>query len=195
MTETAAHAALPAARRAMIDSQLRPCGVNEPWVLAAMAALPREDFLPADLAAHAYIDRALPLGGDLYLASPVVQAQMLATAEPTAQDKALVVGTGNGYLPALLAQMAGAVETIKAGEAPAGSGYTLILIDGAIEVLPEALVAVLAEGGRVVTGLLDRGVSRLALGRKAGGQVALTALCDLPIPALAAFARPKQWSF
>jgi protein-L-isoaspartate(D-aspartate) O-methyltransferase len=70
-----------------------------------------------------------------------------------------------------------------------------LLIDGAIEQLPAALVARLANGARVVAGLELRGVTRLAAGVKAAGDVALAPLAEIGIPALPEFAVPKGWSF
>ena len=71
----------------------------------------------------------------------------------------------------------------------------LVVIDGAIEELPAPLAAQLADGGRLVTGLVVRGVTRLATGRKAAGDVALLPLAEIGIPILPEFAAPKRWSF
>ncbi|WP_227711419.1 protein-L-isoaspartate O-methyltransferase family protein [Novosphingobium ovatum] len=185
-------------RRAMIDSQLRTSGVNEPWVLAAMAALPREDFVPEAQKAAAYIDRAVPLGNGRYLAAPLVHGKMLAAAEPAKTDKVLLVTSGSTYLAALLGPLVGALTQVDAADVAngiAGAPYGLIIIDGAIEQLPDALVGALADDGRIVSGLVDRGVTRLALGRKAAGAVSFVALSDLGIPVLPEFAAPKGWSF
>jgi protein-L-isoaspartate(D-aspartate) O-methyltransferase len=187
-----------AARRAMIDSQLRTSGVNEPWVLAAMARVAREDFVPENAKASAYIDRAVPLGNGRFLAAPVVQGKMLTEARPRAEDKALLVGDGQGYLAALLGPLVGSLDAVEPAN-PAAMGhkgpYSLIVVDGAIEELPAALAAQLAEGGRIVTGLVLRGVTRLAAGRKAAGEVALLPLAEIGIPTLPEFAAPKRWSF
>jgi protein-L-isoaspartate(D-aspartate) O-methyltransferase len=69
------------------------------------------------------------------------------------------------------------------------------VIDGAVEELPASLADHLAADGRLVTGLVVRGVSRLAVGRKAAGAVSLLPLAELGIPALPALAAPKRWSF
>ena len=82
------------ARRAMIDSQLRTSGVNEEYVLARMIAVPREDFLPADKAAQAYIDRAVMLGEAGHLAAPLFYGKLLLEAAPMPDDSVLVVGGG-----------------------------------------------------------------------------------------------------
>jgi protein-L-isoaspartate(D-aspartate) O-methyltransferase len=73
--------------------------------------------------------------------------------------------------------------------------FTLLLIDGAIEQLPESLAQRLAEGGRVVCGVLRNGLTRLATGRKAAGDVALLPLAEIGIPVLPEFAATKEWSF
>lgn len=187
-----------AARRAMIVSQLRTSGVNEPWVLAAMSGVAREDYVPEAMRDAAYIDRAIPLGQNRFLAAPLVHGKMLAEAHPTANDKVLLVGDGNGYLAALLRGLSGSLDAVAPADvaALAGSGgYSLIVIDGAVEVLPETLAAQLAEGGRIVGGLVVRNVTRLAAGVKTGGTVSLLPLAEFGIPALPEFAAPKTWSF
>ncbi|MBV1916964.1 MAG: protein-L-isoaspartate O-methyltransferase, partial [Sphingomonadaceae bacterium] len=136
------------ARRAMIDSQLRTSGVNEPWVLAAMAQVAREDFVPAAMRDAAYIDRAIPLGNGHSLASPLVHGKMLAQAVPAPEDKALLVGDGDGYLAALLRPLVGSLDAISPGAAQEKRGkgtYSLVIIDGAIEDMPKALGSQLAE--------------------------------------------------
>lgn len=187
-----------AARRAMIDSQLRTSGVNAEWVLRRMDAVAREDFVPASARGFAYIDRAIALGNGRFLAAPVVQGMMLQEAPPSAADKALLVDGGSGYLAELVRPLAGSLEVLAPEEALAKSrkgDFTLLVIDGAVEQLPEALVRRLADGARVVTGLVQNGVTRLAIGRKTAGEVALLPLAELGIPALPEFAAPKGWSF
>lgn len=191
---------LNAARKAMVDSQLRTSGVNAEWVLRRMGAVARERFVPDHARAFAYIDRAIALDNGRYLAAPVVQGMMLQEARPTPDDKALLVDGGSGYLAELLRPLVGSLEVIGPEEAvtkfPRKAGdVTLLMIDGAIEELPESLVRRLAEDARVVTGLMRNGLSRLAIGRKAAGQVALLPLAELGIPALPEFAVPKGWSF
>ncbi len=191
-----------AARRAMIDSQLRTSGVNAEWVLRRMDAVAREEFVPPNARGFAYIDRAIALGNGRYLAAPVVQGMMLQESRPTAADKALLVDGGSGYLTELLRPLVGALEVIAPDEAAAKprakslkDDFTLLVIDGAVEQLPETLVRRLADQARVVTGVIESGVSRLAIGRNTAGQVALLPIAELGIPALPEFAAPKGWSF
>ncbi|PKB13992.1 protein-L-isoaspartate(D-aspartate) O-methyltransferase [Novosphingobium kunmingense] len=186
-----------AARKAMIDSQLRPSGVNDEWLLAAMGSIPREDFVPAAARGHAYIDRALPLDGGRALPAPLVHGRMLTEAALRADDKVLIVGCGSDYLAALTRTIASDVTVVPAADAARGvtGTYDLVLVDGAVEHLPQGLAAALADGGRIVTGLVERGVTRLAAGRKVGGSIALLPVADMGIPILSDFATPKSWSF
>jgi len=188
-----------AARRAMIDCQLRVSGVNQDFVLAAMARIPREKHVAEGAAALAYIDRAVPLPNGAFLAAPLFYGRLLDEAAPGAADKVLVVDAGSGYLAALAKELALKVEVTDPASAAAKSrkrgDFTLLLIDGAIEELPASLAARLAEGGRVVTGLVTRGVTRLAAGRKVGGEVALMPLAEMGIPILPDFALARGWSF
>lgn len=201
MTTTFPHASSTATeRRAMIDSQLRTSGVNEEYVLARMLSLPREDFLPADKASVAYIDRAVMLGEGGHLAAPLFYGKLLIEAAPEPDDRVLVVDGGTGYLGALLRPLVGELTSISAADAATGAsvstgGYSLIVIDGAIDQLPDALIAQVADDGRIVTGLVLRQVTRLASGRKVGGKVNLQPVEDLGIPALPAFSVPKGWTF
>lgn len=182
----------------MIDSQLRTSGVNDEFVLERMNAVPREQFVPPAARGHAYIDRAIALGDGRFLAAPVVHGTMLQEARPVPTDRALVVDGGSGYLPELLRPLVGMLETISpadALDAAAEGGFTLLLIDGAAEHVPPALVARLANDARVVTGWLRQNVTCLAVGRKAGADVALLPLAEIGIPVLPEFAPPKGWSF
>lgn len=187
------------ARRAMIDSQLRTSGVNEPFVLARMSVVPREDFLPEALRAAAYADRALALPGGGVLPAPLFHGLLLSEARPFASDKVIVVDGGTGYLPALLEPIVAAMEVVSAEDAASGRVATrdasLLMIDGAIEHLPEALAKRLPDGVRIATGLIERGITRLAVGRKVGGIPALVALAETGAPRLIPFDRTPGWSF
>jgi protein-L-isoaspartate(D-aspartate) O-methyltransferase len=197
MTITQDRTASETARRAMIDSQLRTSGVNEAWVLDAMNTVRREDFVPENARAAAYIDRAVPLGNGRFLAAPLVHGKMLAEAVPVPADSALIVSSNGGYLAALVRPLVGTLEVRDpADTAKLKKGaYSLILIDGAAEELPASIAAALAEGGRIVGGLVERGVTRLAIGRAATSAIAWLPLADIGIPVLPEFAAPRPWTF
>lgn len=185
------------ARKAMIDSQLRTSGVNEEFVLARMMSVPREDFLPEDKRQLAYIDRSVAVEGGA-LASPLFYGKVLLEAVPNADDAVLVVDGGTGYLSALIQPLVENVDTVSVETAAAGDlsgSYSLILIDGAVEQLTKNLERCLAEGGRIVSGLMLRQVTRLATGRKIAGHLSLQPVEDIGIPVLHAFDIPKKWTF
>ena len=204
-------------RRNMVDSQLRTSGVNAPWILAAMLAAPREAFVPSANSA-VYMDRSFPLGGGRMLNPPLAAGQMLSVAEPKATDRVLLIGAGTGYLAALLARRVTSlmaveesaeladsfaanvpdVRLLRGGHktgAPDNAPFDLIIIDGAIEELGEQLADQLADGGRIVTGITDGPVTRLAIGVKRGSHLALRPVADMEIAALPGFARAKEFVF
>jgi protein-L-isoaspartate(D-aspartate) O-methyltransferase len=182
-------------RRAMVDSQLRTSGVTDTWVLAAMGTLAREDFVPDGLREVAYMDRSIALPDGTVLNPAVATAQMLQAAEITPDDDVLLIGDRNSYAAALLSQRAAKVTVAVSAEGLAKAAYSVIFIDGAVEELPEQLVAAAREGGRIVTGQLDRGVTSLALGIVRSGRVALRHFADSEIAPLAAFARKPEFVF
>ncbi len=187
-----------AARKAMIDSQLRTSGINEPFVLDRMASVPREDFVPESARTTAYTDRAIRLESGGFLPAPLFHGAMLSEARPRPDDQVLVVDGGSGYLPALVAPLVAGMDVIAPDKAANGGSrrrYSLVLVDGAIEHVPAALAKAVAEGGRIVTGLVERGVTRLATGRKSGKALALLPLAEMGIPRLGVFDRPQSWSF
>lgn len=187
------------ARRAMIDSQLRTSGVNAPFVLKRMGQVAREDFVPAGARSTAYVDRAIALGEGKWLAAPLVQGMMLAEADPAGTESAIVVDGGSGYLAELLRPLVGTLTVLAPEEALCAEGETgdadLLVIDGAVEHVPESLLAHLKPDARIVTGLAENGVTRLAVGRKTGSRAALFPVHDIGIPRLSAFDKPKGWSF
>ena len=205
-----------AARALMVESQLRPQGVVDPAVTRAMGAVPRERYVPESVRALAYVDRAVALGGGRFLCAPAVLGQLLTQMMPERGQRALVVGAGTGYSAAVLTEMGLAVVAVesspelagvarklgvKAVEAPLeagdpkGGSIDQILIDGAIDAVPQVIVAQLADGGRLGTALIDRGITRLAVGRKVGQAFGFMTFGDAGVPALPGFSRPKEFTF
>lgn len=185
------------ARRAMVDSQLRPQGVTDAAVLAAMGSVPREEFVPAEARAFAYFDRSIPVDGGVMI-PPTPLARLLSEAAPQPGERALIVSSAPGYAAALLTAMG--LETVQLRAANAATvapgPYDVILIEGAVAEVPAAIGDALAEGGRLATALLvPGGVARLAIGRKVGGTIGFTRLADSQIPPLAGFTRPPAFTF
>lgn len=167
-----------AERREMIDVQLRRRGIRDERVLEAMARVPRHEFVPPALIKAAYDDRPLPIGESETISQPYIVAVMTQAAQVQPGDKALEVGTGSAYQAAILACLGATVYTLErnpklasaarerlarlgfAGiEVIAGDGsggyaaaapYQVILVTAAAPEAPPALLAQLAEGGRMV---------------------------------------------
>ena len=204
------------ARRAMVDSQLRPEAVTYRGVLAAMASVERERFVPESAKALAYFDRPLPLTKDRAMMPPAALGRLLSELAPRAGERALVVGSGTGYSAALLqaigleavalesdealaasAREAG-IETVSGALADGWKGsapYDIILLDGAVEEIPATLIKQLSAGGRLAGAIVDRGVTRLVVGRAAGGSLGLRTLADADVDILPGFERPRAFTF
>lgn len=187
------------ARKAMIDSQLRTSGVNAPFVLGRMASVPREDFVPENCRSIAYMDRAVPLGNGRFLSAALFHGLMIQEAEPSQQDKVLLVEGGSAYLAELMRPLVATLDVISPEAALTKTRkqtkYDLILIDGAVEHIPASLIARMADNGRVVAGLCEGTVTCLVTGRKTGKEAALMPLIEIGIPILPEFAKIETWSF
>ena len=178
-------------RRAMVDSQLKPQGVSDPAVLTAFGGVPREQFVPQRARAFAYFDRSIALGDGRWMVSPAALGQLIEALVVKAGDRALVVGS-TGYAAAILANLGASVaETgLDIAEAPKGP-FDVILVEGALDHVPDALDKRLAPGGRIAAAVADRGVTRLSVGTGAG----MRAFADADVPMLPGFARPQAFTF
>lgn len=212
---------LEAMRHAMVASQLRTNTVNDPRIVAAMARLPREAFMPAGTARLAYRDTAVPLGNGRSANLPIATGRLLMEARVQPTDHVLLIGAAGGYTTALLAELAASVvavesdpsllaiarpalepypnvtlvEAVLSAGAPDRAPYDVLVIDGAVEQIPEALEAQVKVGGRVVTGLIDHGVTRLATGVRTAGGFGLADFADIDCVPLPGFARPAAFAF
>ena len=184
-----------AARRAMIDSQLRPQGVSDPAVLAAMGSVPREQFVPEAARPLAYMDRPLDLGDGKAMMPPAALGRLVMELEPRPGERALVVGSGNGYAAKVLEALGLSVDTAEDHHSAGKSIYDLILIDGAVEDIPAGLTARLGADGRLGTAIADNGVTRLAVGRVSNGILGLRRFADAEVPLLSKFTRPRAFTF
>jgi protein-L-isoaspartate(D-aspartate) O-methyltransferase len=189
-------------------------------VIAAMAAVPRERFVPAERRALAYADTLVPLGDGRALNPPMALGRLLTEARLTGTERALVIGAATGYAAAVTARLAASVVALEedkallafARKALAGSGvelvagplakghkagapYDFVLFDGAVEVVPQAIIDQVADGGRIALAAVDQGVTRLSVGRVAAGAFGATAYSDAAAAALPGFEKPRAFSF
>ena len=200
----------------MIDSQLRPQGVNSAAVIDAMDKVERERFVAPEAKALAYSDRSVPIGNGRSMSSPTVLGLLLTELAPVAGEHALVVGCGTGYSAAVIAAMGVrvtglesqpelAVKARSAGvsvvEGPLEQGwkkaapYDVILIDGSVEYIPDTIVAQLTASGRLGTSIREQGIARLVVGRRAGNGFGLHSLADYGAAPLPGFVKPRGFAF
>lgn len=209
-----------AMRRAMVESQLRTVGVSDPRVIAAMDSVPREDFAPSGRRATAYADACIPLGNGRALNPPMTLGLLLTEAKLAGDERVLLIGAATGYAAAVAARLSASVVALEEDAAlaatartaltgsgvtlvegplatghAAGAPYDLVLIDGAVEQLPATIVEQVADGGRIATGLIEQGVTRLAVGRVVGGAVGFVTFADAAIAPLPGFSAPRGFSF
>ena len=213
------------ARRNMIDGQLRPNRVTNDRLLAAVGDLPRERFLPDALRAVAYADDDVPLGNGRFLMEPMVLGRLIQALQAQPEDRALIVGAGRGYGAALMSRLVKSVVAVESdamlaaaaqqtakelgldrvrrvvGPMEAGAAdaapYDVILIEGAVRLVPDALLEQLAEGGRLTTVLAGppgaMGVAQLFI--KQGGVTSGRALFEAGTPLLPGFTPPPRFTF
>jgi protein-L-isoaspartate(D-aspartate) O-methyltransferase len=181
-----------------------------------MAKVKREDFVADEARPVAYVDRTVPMGDGRYLSGPVVTGKLLTALTPLAGERALVVGCGTGYSAAVLEVLGLKVLGLESSpklaararelgidvvEGPLEEGwkskapYHLILIDGAVEFIPEAIISQLTDHGRLGAALIDRGICRLAIGRRAGKGFGLQTMADSGAAALPGFKKPRTFTF
>ena len=213
----------PAARRLMVDGQIRTADVTDGRILAAFGMVPRERFVPPAQVDLAYLDRDTPVGHGRWLLKPMVLARMIHALTIGAGERILDVGGGTGYSAAILAALGGPVVAVEEGADlaamadrtltdlgignatvrqgtladgwPADGPYDVILINGAIERLPDAFATQLAPGGRLVCILRRNTAAKAMLYRADGGELSGRILFDATAPLLPGFVAPPAFVF
>ncbi|MFD0667120.1 protein-L-isoaspartate O-methyltransferase family protein [Ramlibacter sp. MAHUQ-53] len=217
-------ASIEQARFNMIEQQIRPWDVLDPQVLELLSVLKREDFVPEAHKALAFVDMEIPLAPGKSMLAPRVEARLLQDVAPQPHEKVLEVGTGSGYMAALLAGRARSVisleldpqlaaqarENLKkagvenaevrvadgakglAGEAP----FDVIVLSGSVAEVPQALLAQLKVGGRLIAIVGSEPMMRATLVTRTGETAYTTAQrWDTVAPRLQGFSEPSRFSF
>ncbi|WP_303785900.1 protein-L-isoaspartate O-methyltransferase [Azovibrio restrictus] len=212
------------ARFNMVEQQIRPWEVLDQSVLDLLFTVKREEFVPAACKALAFADLELPLGQGQVMLAPRIEARLLQELGVKPTDKVLEIGTGSGYMAALLAARAEhvvsleinaeladvargnlaragitnvTVETVDGSAGfPARGPYDVIMISGGIPAVPEAILRQLRQGGRLAAIVGTAPVMRAQLITCTGEGVFSTVnLFETVAPALENFAAPTTFSF
>jgi len=211
-----------ALRTMMVDTQVRPSDVTRYPVIAAMLAVPREDFVPDALRAAAYADTAVDLGAGRTMLEPRTFAKMLDVLEIGSGELVLDLGCGLGYSAAVIAHMVDFVVAMEPDEALAAEAearlgaagvdnvavisgrlsegdakhgpYDAILVEGAIETLPAALVDQLKDGGRIAAIFSDNRAGALRIGQKRGDAIDWRFAFNATAPVLPGFEKVTEFA-
>jgi protein-L-isoaspartate(D-aspartate) O-methyltransferase len=195
-------------RERMVADQIESRGVRDPDVLRAMRSTPRHLFLPAGVRSMAYEDHPLPIGYGATISQPYIVALMTELLAPAKRHRVLEIGTGSGYQAAILGQLAAEVYTVEIVPELAQSaakrlrelGYATITVrqgdgsqgwperapfDGIMATaappeIPEALIAQLSRGGRLVAPVGSMGAQELiVIEKKADGTIRRRSICPV----------------
>jgi protein-L-isoaspartate(D-aspartate) O-methyltransferase len=208
------------ARLHMIESQIKPSDVTDPRLLAAFAAVEKERFVPSAIVALTYAEAPLEVAPGRFLLEPRTFAKLIKLAEITAEDRVLDVGCATGYSAALLARLAGKVialeqdadlvrvasgtlvntsVTVVQGALIEGARqegpFDAIIVEGAIEEVPQTLLSQLAEGGRLVAVVQQGPQGKAMLYLKENGSIGGRAMFDASAPVLAGFKKMVGFIF
>ncbi len=209
-------------RTMMVDTQVRPNDVTKYPVIAAMLHSPREAFVPDNRRDVAYSGENLTIAPGRVLLEPRTLAKMIDALNLQPDDLVLDLGCGYGYCAHVLSQIAQAVVAVEANVtlaeeaekrlreqgadnvavvhanldagAPAQGPYDVILIEGAIEVLPDAIADQLNEGGRIVALWRDGGLGVVQLGHKIDGLIVWRYAFNAHAPLLPGFSRRPEFA-
>ena len=207
----------------MVDTQVRPSDVTKFPIIDALLSVPRETYVPDDLREAAYVGGNLDLGGGRTLLEARTFAKMLDTLGVGPADVVLDLGCGLGYSTAVLAQLAEFVVAVEDDEArseeaqrilseqgidnaavvhgPLNAGaakngpYDVILIEGAVEEVPAALLDQLKDGGRIAAIIAEGELGTVRIGHKIDGAVTWRYAFNAAAPVLEGFERAPTFAF
>lgn len=210
-------------RTMMVDTQVRPSDVTKFPIIEAMLAVPREDFVPSAQREAAYMGENLDLGQGRVLLEPRTLAKMLDALAITTGELVLDVGGAMGYSTAVIAHMAEAVVTVEEDEAMAHEAqealmaagadntvvhvgplvegaqqhgpYDVIILQGGVQQVPDALIDQLKEDGRIAALFMYGALGEVRIGRKRGADVSWRMAFNAAAPVLPGFGREAAFEF
>jgi protein-L-isoaspartate(D-aspartate) O-methyltransferase len=209
-------------RTMMVDTQVRPSDVTKFPIIQALLTVPREDFVPADKVEAAYVGDNISLGGARVVLEARTLAKMLDALDVQADDLVMDLGCGLGYSSAVIAHMAAAVVAVEEDEALSGDAqsalseagadnvilqtgslaegaqdhgpYDVIILQGAVEHLPGAILDQLKEGGRIAAIFADGELGTVRIGYKIDGEMHWRFAFNAAAPVLPGFERHRAFT-
>ena len=207
----------------MVDTQIRPSDVTKFPIIDAMLAVPREAFVPAPLREAAYMGENLDLGEGRVILEPRTLAKMLDALEIAADDLVLDIGAGLGYSSAVMARLAQLVISVEEDEAMAAEAqallsehgadnvvvhrgpltegapehgpYDVVVVEGAVEELPQALIDQLKEDGRMACLFMEGALGVVRIGYKVDGAMSWRFSFNAGAPVLPGFEKHPVFTF
>jgi len=212
------------ARFNMIEQQIRPWNVLDPAVLSLLAVVRREDFVPSAYRALAFVDGEVPLPEGQCMLAPKVEARLLQEAGAQRHERVLEVGTGSGFMAALLAHRVRSVLSLElhaslaamasanlrragidncqvrtqdgARGASSEAPFDIIMLSGSVNAVPQALLEQLAPGGRLIAIVGDEPMMRaVRVQRLEQSRFETRDLFDTVAPRLRGFDEPSRFQF
>mmetsp|Transcript_22627 Transcript_22627/g.37041 ORF Transcript_22627/g.37041 Transcript_22627/m.37041 type:complete len:218 (-) Transcript_22627:4958-5611(-) len=212
-----------ARRTMMVDTQVRPSDVTKFPIIDAMLSVKREDFVPAAQREAAYLGDNLDLGGARVMLEPRTLAKMLDALDIDGDELVLDIGAGLGYSSAVIAHMAQAVVALEQDEdmareaqdalmsagadnavphrGPLAAGaaehgpYDVIVVQGGVQHVPDAIIDQVKDGGRLGCLFMDGALGEVRIGYKSGGRVSWRRVFNAGAPVLDGFERHNQFQF
>ena len=175
----------------MVVSQLRPEGVTDKAVLAAMSVVPRERFVSAQHAGVAYLDRVQRTAAGAPIYPPAELGKLLTELEPIAGETALVIGGGGDYSAAVLSEIGLTVDRSDGPTSLPKKKYDVILVEGGAECVPDDVSKKLKSDGRIGLAIFQSGVARLAIGAAGSSGIGFRSVASSQMPLLGGFEAKK----
>jgi protein-L-isoaspartate(D-aspartate) O-methyltransferase len=206
----------------MVDTQVRPSDVTKFPIIDAMLKVPRETYVPRDKREAAYVGENLDIGGGRVVLEPRTLAKLLDALDIQPTEMVLDLGCGLGYSAAVIARLADAVIAVEedaglaaeaqrvlsnegvdnaaviAGPLAAGAAkhapYDVIILQGGVETVPDAILAQLKDGGRIGAVFMDGAVGTAKVGYKIDGAMSWRSLFNAAAPVLSGFRKERGFT-
>jgi len=211
-----------ALRKTMVDTQVRPSGVSRVDVIEAIGEIPRELFLPDHLKKLSYVEGNLNLGSNNFIIEPRILAKLLQSLAINRQESVLVLGSGCGYVAAVIGKLSELVVGVENNKdnvdssdqaiisaginniiimhgelglgAPKHGPYDVVVFPGGVHEIPEVILDQVKEGGRVAAFFTEDSLTQAKIGVKVKGSISWRTYFDCDVPLIKEFEMTQVFS-